>query len=104
MDFGANRKYATAYHDLFEAFEKIIKDSGLDLSRDDFSKEYTLYAFSLDPTCLDEEYINLVRNGNVRLEMQFGTILPETVTSIAYAKYPALLEIDNCRQVRYTDT
>jgi len=99
LDFGANRKDATAYLNLFEECEKINKDAG-----DDFGKGYTLYAFPLDPTCLDEEYINLVRHGNVRLEMKLGTILPETVTCIAYAEYPALLEIDNGRQVRYAET
>ena len=101
LDFGANRKYATAYLNLFEACEKINRDTGLGISRENFGLGYTLYAFPLDPTCLDQDYINLVRHGNVRLEMKFGTPLPETVTCIAYAEYPELLEIDNGRQVSY---
>lgn len=101
LDFGNDRKYATAYLNLFEACEKINSDCGLNISRADFGTGYTLYAFPLDPTCLDQDYINLVRHGNVRLEMKFGTILPESVTCIAYAEYSDLLEIDNGRQVRY---
>lgn len=104
LDFGNNLKVATAYLNLFEACEKINKDTGLNISLDDFVNGYTLYAFPLDPTCLDQEYINLVRYGNVRLEMKFGTVLPETVTCIAYAEYPSLLEIDSGRRVRYAET
>ena len=36
LDFGDERKYDTAYLNLFEACEKINKDAGLNLSRDDF--------------------------------------------------------------------
>ena len=103
LDFGNDRKYETAYLNLFEACEKINKDTGLCISRSDFASEYTLYTFPLDPSCLDQDYINLVRHGNVRLEMKFATPLSEPVTCIAYAQYPALLEIDNDRQARYSE-
>ena len=103
LDFGANRKYDTAYLNLFEACGKINKDMGLCISRADFASGYTLYTFPLDPSCLDQDYINLVRHGNVRLEMKFATPLSEPVTCIAYAQYPALLEIDNDRQARYSE-
>ena len=103
-DFGNNRKYAAAFLNLFEACQKINKDAGLAINRSDFGAGYTLYAFTIDPSCLNGEYMNLVKHDNVRLEMKFGTPLPETVTCIAYAEYPAILEIDSSRQVQYSET
>ncbi|XP_063436305.1 uncharacterized protein F54H12.2-like [Mytilus trossulus] len=80
LDFGDNRQYAVAYTNLFEACEKLNKDAGLTISREDFGKGYTLHAFQLDPSGLGDDYINLVKHGNVRLEMKFSTALPTAVT------------------------
>lgn len=60
LDFAANQKYSTAYLNLFEACENINS-----ISRENFGAGYTLYAFPLDPTCLYQEYINLVRHGSI---------------------------------------
>ena len=100
LDFGDERKYDTAYLNLFEACEKINKDAGLNLCRDDCGHGYVLYVFPWDPNCLAQEYINLVKHGNIRLEMKFGTLLPETVTCIAYAQHSSLLEIDHNREIQ----
>lgn len=104
LDFGDDRKYTAAYLNLFEACGKINKDCGLVITREDFQLGYALYVFSLDANCLDQDYINLVKHGNVRLEIKFATPLPETVTCIAYAQYSSLLEVDASRRVRYVQS
>lgn len=102
LDFGANRQYTMAYTNLFEACEKMNKDAGLGITRSDFGKGYALYAFTLAPNDLGEEdYINLVKHGNVRLEMKFKTGLVKAVTCIAFGVFDSFLEIDNTRNVRY---
>lgn len=101
LDFGTANHYSTAYMNLFEVSEKFNKDAGLTITRSDFANGYALYAFTLDPNDLGHEYINLVKHGNVRLEMKFKTGLPKAVTCIAFGVFESYLEIDHSRNVRY---
>ncbi|KAL5020749.1 hypothetical protein ScPMuIL_002171, partial [Solemya velum] len=68
MDVGLNKNYVTPYVNLFEISEKWNKDEGLPITRLAFDDGYSLYAFELSPSDLGEQYMNLVRQGNVRLE------------------------------------
>ena len=61
-----------------------------------------MYAFSLAPSDLGEEYLNLVRQGSVRLEIKFTANTTETLNCLAYAEFPALIEIDQSRDIKYT--
>ena len=56
----------------------------------------------LPPNDLGEEYINLVRQGSIRLEVKFAANTSETLNCIAYVEFPALLEVDHAREVKYT--
>ena len=102
MDVGANKNYVTPFVNLFEAAEKWNKDAGLQITRSRFEQGYAIYAFNLAPSDLGEEYINLVQQGLVRLEVRFSTNTTETLNCIAYAQFPALIEVDLSREVRYT--
>ncbi|XP_071181371.1 uncharacterized protein F54H12.2-like [Mytilus edulis] len=101
LDFGDNRQYATAYANLFEVCEKMNRDAGLAITREDYGKGYTLYAFPLDPKGLGDDYINFVKHGHVRVEIKFKTGLPSAVTCIAFGVFDSFLEIDHSRNVRY---
>ncbi|XP_033757418.1 uncharacterized protein F54H12.2-like [Pecten maximus] len=102
MDLGANRGYVTPFVNLFEAAEKWNKDAGLFIDRTNFGTGFAIYAFNIAPSDLGEEYLNLVRQGSVRLEVKFGTNTTEVLNCIAYSEFPALLEIDQTRDVKYT--
>ena len=94
LDVGANRNYVTPFVNLFEAAEKWNVDAGLKITRRMFELGYAIYAFNLAPSDLGEVYINLVQQGSVRLEVRFSTNTTQTLNSIAYAKFPALIEVD----------
>lgn len=79
--------------------EKWNKDSGLNITCKMFSEGYTVYAFCIAPSDLGEEYMNLVRQGSIRLEVKFATHTTETLNCLAYAEFPALLEIDQSRNL-----
>lgn len=102
IDVGANQNYVTLFVNLFEAAEKWNKDAGLEVTRSQFGKGYAIYAFNLAPSDLGEEYLNLVRQGNVRLEVKFAANTTETLNCLAYAEFPALLEVDQSRDIKYT--
>lgn len=102
IDTGPNQNYISPFVNLFEVAEKWNKDAGLQIKRFMFGKGYAIYAFSLAPNDLGEEYLNLVRQGNVRLEVKFAADTTETLNCLAYAEFPALLEVDHSRDIKYT--
>ena len=76
---------------------------GGNITRSELDGGYALYAFSLEPMFEGFEnnfkYLNLQKRGNLRLEVQFGSPLSETVTCVLYAKFPGYFEIDKTRNV-----
>jgi hypothetical protein len=102
IDVGVNKNFVTPFVNLYEVAEKWNKDTGLKISRSMFDEGYAVYAFSLAPSDLGEEYINLVRQGSVRLEVKFAINTTDTLICLAYAEFPALIEIDQSRDIKYT--
>jgi hypothetical protein len=102
LDVGSNQNYVSAFVNLFEASEKWNKDAGLQIDRYRIGKGYALFAFNLAPSDLGKSYLNLVRQENVRLEVKFAHKTTEALTCLAYAEFPALLEIDQSRDIKYT--
>lgn len=78
IDVGANKNHVVPFVNLFEVAEKWNKDSGLKITCTMFSDGFAVYAFSLAPSDLGEEYINFVRQGSVRLEVKFAANTIET--------------------------
>ncbi|WP_217349051.1 hypothetical protein, partial [Solemya elarraichensis gill symbiont] len=58
--------------------------------------------FDLAPSDYGGDYINLIRHGNLRFEVKFATPTVDTYNCLAYAEFPALLEIDRTRDVKFT--
>ncbi|XP_029666264.1 uncharacterized protein F54H12.2-like [Formica exsecta] len=93
--------YVEAYQTLFAGTGIHFLNEGNSISRDDYSKGYTLFAFDLTPD-LSANYAghwNLVRHGSLRLEVRFEKALTETVNCIIYAEFDNVMEIDSSRQV-----
>lgn len=56
IDVGDNKYCVTPFISLFEVAEKWNKDSGLNITRKMFIEGYTVYALSIAPSDLGEEY------------------------------------------------
>jgi hypothetical protein len=94
--FGATRAYET----LFSNTGTHHDDRAHMITLEMFTKVFYLFCFDLKPDReADEEYTNLPRQGNVRIEARFKKPLPEPVTCILYAEFPRHVEIDNSRNV-----
>jgi len=91
-------QYITAYNNIFEGRESI----GSDITRSDFDGGYALFRFTLEPTHLKEDYLDLLKKANLRLELHFAKPLPETVNCLVYSEDNLLLEVDQARNVIYT--
>lgn len=99
-DFSAGL-YSDAFVRLFEASGKWNNDAGLIISRDDFGKGYSLFVFTVDPCGFGDEYLNLIRRGNTRLELKFKQATSKAVNAIVFATFSSLLEIDKSRDINY---
>ncbi|PIK55304.1 hypothetical protein BSL78_07776 [Apostichopus japonicus] len=96
-DGGAN--YIRAYHTLFSGTDKAQHDAGNAISRDDYLNGYTLYAFDLTPDLSSGGHFNLVKQGNLRMELHFAQPLDTTVNVFVYAELDNIVEIDKARNV-----
>ena len=64
------------------------------------SRGYSLFSFDLTPDYDDEDNYPLIRHGNLRLEMNFGTMLSHTINVIVYAEFD-IVEINNNRNIQF---
>lgn len=93
------QSFIQAYHTLFSGLNKMYKDAGNNISREEYANGYTLYAFDITPDLNEGGHLNLVRKGNLRLEMRFGTALPTTVMVVVLSEFQNILEVDRARNI-----
>ena len=86
---------------LFSGTDKENRDEDNDITREDYPRGHTLYAFDLSPDLAEVGHFNLAKQETVREEFQFGAAPPSTVTVIAYADFENVIEIDRNRNVLY---
>ncbi|XP_061190540.1 uncharacterized protein F54H12.2-like [Saccostrea echinata] len=93
--------YSSAYARLFEASGKWNQDAGLVITRDNFGSGYSLFIFTIDPCGFGEEYLNLIRRGNTRLELKFKQATTKAANVLVFATFSSLLEVDKSRDINY---
>ncbi|XP_071138564.1 uncharacterized protein F54H12.2-like [Mytilus edulis] len=103
MDFSNNRNYTAAYVRLFEICDKWQKDTGLNISLNDFGNGYTFIVFSLDPSDFQEDFLNLVKHGNAGLEIRFSVPTTEVVNCMCYYQSQAILTCDETRNINIVE-
>jgi len=93
--------YVLAYHTLFAGTGIHFSDSGNDIDRSEFPYGNHLLAFDLTPdmSAGQSSHWNLVRNGNLRIEIGFKEALTETVNCVVYAELDNVIEVDRQRNV-----
>jgi hypothetical protein len=95
-----NNMHLEAYQSLVEIAGKWKSDNSFMFSREVYPQGNALYGFQLSPELIDGAF-NLVRNTNIRLDLQFATQLPENVTVLVWFSYDSVLEVDSNREIHY---
>ena len=90
-----------SYTSLFTGTGFMGHDRGNQITREDYPKGFTLFAFDLTPDLDDGGHFHLVKQGNLRLELHFKTALPKTINVIAYAEFDNVIEVDKARNVLF---
>ena len=94
--------YIREYQQLLESIGFWHSDKGVNFSREDYPKGYTLYGFNLTPNKQQcSEAFNLLKQGNLQLNMKFAEKTPKTITVILYLVYQNMMEIDHARNVLF---
>ena len=93
--------YSSANVRLFEACGKWDQDAGLVITRDNFGSGYSLFICTIDPCGFGEEYLNLIRRGNTRLELKFKQATTKAANALVFATFSSLLEVDKSRDINY---
>lgn len=88
-----------AYNSLLLGSEKLATDKGIYINREEFTKGYTLYAFNLLPDVYQGNHLNLIQQGNLRIEIKFAKALPKTISVLVYAEFQNMIEITKSRNV-----
>ena len=99
-DFARNR-YIRSYFSLFSGVGKNNSDEGNQISRQDYGKGYTLFAFDLTADLQEDSHFEVIRDGTVKLEMHFAQGLPSTITVLVYAEFDNLIEVDRARNISF---
>jgi len=94
----SDTEYITAYNNLFEGRRT---PQGLSIGREAFNNGYAIYQFCLESNNKNEgaNQIDLIKRGNLRLELHFAKGLPETVNCLVYSEDNVLLEVDQSRNI-----
>ncbi len=105
--------FIQAYNTLFSRTGKMNYNTGLDISRKDYPKGYTLYAFDLTPDmCGSSPYFNTVQRGSLTVDITFaeapseqtfpaGVTTPSAIAMICYGDFENVIQIDSERNVIY---
>ena len=96
-----NNLYTRSYVSLFTGTGLMSQDQGNHISWEEYGSGYTLFAFDLTPDLSDGGHFNIVKQGNLRLELHFKSQLPQTVNAIIYAEFDNVIEIDKARNVLF---
>lgn len=83
------KNYVEAYRTL-AAFRSDVNVSLLE-----FGGGYALFVLNVD----DAVDFSTKRRGDCRLELRFGTALPESVTVLMYGKFPRIMHVDQSRRI-----
>ena len=90
-------KYINAYLSMFSSTDRGHTNSSNYISRDEYPYGNCIYQFNLHES--DDNFITLLKKGHTRLIIRFAEALKETVTVIAYAKFPSIVQLDEARNI-----
>ena len=104
FDEAGGQNFIAGFQSLFSGIGKLSQDTGNQVTRSDYGQGYTLFAFDLTPDHCPGDHFELIKQGNLRVELHFAQPLANTVNLIIYAEFQNVIEIDANRNVLYDYT
>ncbi|CAH3172814.1 unnamed protein product [Porites lobata] len=104
VDAAGGQNVIAGYQSLFSDIGNLSQDMSNQINRSDYGSGYTLFAFDLTPDHCPGDEFELIKQGNLRLELHFSEALANTVNLIVYAEFQNVTEVDANRNVLYDYT
>lgn len=92
-------KYAREYASLMQALEIYNRNEDVDITPEEFKNGYTIFAFNLTPDLNVAGHAQTIRDGNIRLEIQFAQDLDETINIICMGVFDGRIEVTKLRSI-----
>lgn len=99
VDFAGNR-YVRAYNQIFEGLGITDCDSGIVLTKEEFTKGKTFFVFDLRHI---RGAAAPARYGNCVINLRFKAATTHAISVMCYLEYPSCLNIDSDKNVWFTD-
>ena len=93
-------QYIHGFDTLFRGLSRLDGEKSSIIKRKDWSRGYALYVFDLTQDLDADDHYPLIKHGNLRLEVEFGTALPEPINILVYAEFDNIVEITAERNVQ----
>jgi len=101
---GGGQNVIAGLQSLFSGTGKLSQDAGNQINRRDCGSGHTAFCFDLSPDHCSGDHFELMKQGNLRVELHFRQALANTVNLIVYAEFQNVIEIDASRNVLYDYT
>ena len=99
FDEAGGQNLIAGFQSLFSGSGELSQDTGNQISRSDYGAGYTALCFDLSPDHCSGDHFELIKQGNLRVELHFGQALANTVNLIIYAEFQNVIEIAASRNV-----
>ena len=94
LNFSKN-EYLNGYNTLFQN----IRESGNDITYEEYGKGNTIFAFDLSPDLCNSEHYSLIKTGALELDLNFETSITESITVMYYLEFDNIIEKTKEREV-----
>ena len=92
-------QYMRSFMTMFEGTGMLNENRGHDITRENYPKGFTLYAFDLTSDMAEGSHVDPIKHGSLKVEVHFDRQLPSTVNVILYCEYDNLIQFDRARNV-----
>ncbi|XP_071096051.1 uncharacterized protein F54H12.2-like [Haliotis cracherodii] len=88
-----------SYVQMFDGMCLWKENTGNGITWSEFLLGSALFVFDIDKVCSESDYLNLLKSGSTRLEIEFKSALTETLSCVVLSERNSLIEIDKTRNV-----
>lgn len=100
LDFDFDQKrYLKGYWTLFDGIDGPVWMNGNDIDREEYPQGYTLFAFDLTGHLSSGYHFELLKTGNLVLDLKFDKNLEKAVTLLILMEFDNVIEINKSRKV-----